>query len=67
LRIEIIKENIASLKREKAKYRRYLNRGLNDTFIRKAIRNIDKTIAKRTAQLRRYEIRKADYKKRGLI
>lgn len=67
LRISFIKDNIASLKSEKAKYSKYLGRGLNDSFIRKAIRNINNTISIRTRQLRRYEARRADYKKRGLI
>ncbi len=67
LRISFIKDNITSLKAEKTKYGKYLNRGLNDRFIRKAIRNINNTIAIRTRQLARYEARRADYKKRGLI
>ena len=67
LRIDIIKENIAGLRREKAKYSKYLGRGLNDSFIRRAIRNINRTIIIRKRQLARYEARKADYKKRGLI
>jgi hypothetical protein len=67
LRIKFIKENIKSLESEKGKYAKWLGRGLNDSFIRKAIRNINNTIRKRKAQLRRYEVRRADYKKRGLI
>lgn len=67
LRISFLKDNIASLKSEKLKYSKYLGRGLNDSFIRKAIRNINNTISIRTRQLRRYEARRADYKKRGLI
>lgn len=62
LRIDIIKENIAGLRREKAKYSKYLGRGLNDSFIRRAIRNINRTIIIRKRQLARYEARKADYK-----
>ncbi len=67
LRISFIKANIASLKSEKTKYQKYLGRGLNDSFIRKAIRNIKNTIVIRTRQLARYEARRANYKKRGLI
>ncbi len=67
LRISFIKDNIKSLQSEKTKYKKYLNRGLNDRFIRKAIRNINNTIVIRTRQLARYEARRADYKKRGLI
>lgn len=67
LRISFLKENIKSLQSEKTKYSKYLNRGLNDSFIRRAIKNIRNTIAIRTRQLARYEARRADYKKRGLI
>jgi len=67
LRISFLKDNIASLKSEKTKYSKYLGRGLNDSFIRRAIKNINNTIRIRTRQLRRYEARRADYKKRGLI
>jgi len=67
LRIKFIKANISSLKSEKTRYKKYLNRGLNDSFIRRAIRNINRTIIIRSRQLRRYEARRADYKKRGLI
>jgi len=67
LRIKFIKENIVSLKKEKVRYKRYLGKGLNDRFIRKAIRNIDNTIATRKRQLDRYEARRENYKKRGLI
>ena len=67
LRIRFLKANISSLKSEKARYKKYLNKGLNDSFIRRAIRNIDRTVRIRTRQLRRYEARRADYKKRGLI
>ncbi len=67
LRISFIKDNIKSLEAEKKKYSKYLGRGLNDSFIRKAIRNINRTIVIRKRQLRVYEVRRADYKKRGLI
>ena len=67
LRISYLKDNISSLESEKKKYSKYLNRGLNDNFIRKAIRNINRTIVIRKRQLARYVARRADYKKRGLI
>lgn len=67
LRIKFIKANISSLKAEKTRYKKYLNKGLNDSFIRRAIKNIDRTVRIRTRQLRRYEARRADYYKRGLI
>ena len=67
LRIKFIKGNISSLEAEKKKYSTYLGRGLNDSFIRKAIANIGRTLVIRRRQLRRYEARRADYKKRGLI
>ena len=67
LRISFLKANIASLNSEKTKYKKYLGKGLNDGFIRRAIRNINRTIIIRKRQLRRYEARKVDYKKRGLI
>lgn len=67
LRIKFIKSNISSLESEKTKYSKYLGRGLNDSFIRKAITNINRTLVIRRRQLRRYEARRADYKKRGLI
>ncbi len=67
LRISFIKDNITSLEAEKKKYAKYLGRGLNDRFIRKAIANINRTLVIRRRQLRRYEARRADYKKRGLI
>jgi len=67
LRIQFIKDNISSLESEKTKYSKYLGRGLNDNFIRKAIKNIKNTIRIRKRQLARYEARRANYKKRGLI
>ena len=67
LRISFIKDNIKSLESERTKYSKYLGRGLNDSFIRRAIKNIRNTIAIRKRQLARYEARRADYKKRGLI
>jgi len=67
LRISFIKDNISSLEAEKKKYSKYLGRGLNDSFIRRAIRNINSTLQIRRRQLARYEARRADYKKRGLI
>ena len=67
LRIAFIKDNIKSLESEKVKYTKYLGKGLNDSFIRRAIRNIRSTIAIRKRQLARYIARRADYKKRGLI
>lgn len=67
LRISFLKENIKSLQSEKIKYSKYLNRGLNNSFIRRAIKNMKNTIVIRTRQLARYEARRADYKKRGLI
>lgn len=67
LRISFLKENIKSLQSEKTKYSKYLNRGLNNSFIRRAIKNMKNTIVIRTRQLARYEARRADYKKRGLI
>ncbi len=67
LRISFLKANIASLNSEKTRYKKYLGKGLNDSFISRAIRNINRTIIIRKRQLRRYEARKVDYKKRGLI
>ena len=67
LRISFLKENIKSLQSEKIKYSKYLNRGLNNSFIRRAIKNMKNTIVIRTRQLARHEARRADYKKRGLI
>ena len=67
LRISFIKDNITSLEAEKKKYSKYLGRGLNDSFIRKAIRNINNSISIRKRQLARYQARRIDYKKRGLI
>ena len=67
LRISFIKDNISSLEAEKIKYSKYLGKGLNDSFIRRAIKNIRNTIAIRKRQLARYEARRVDYKKRGLI
>ncbi len=67
LRISFIKDNIKSLESERTKYSKYLGRGLNDSFIRRAIRNIRNTIVIRKRQLARYEARRADYKTRGLI
>ena len=67
LRISFLKANISNLKKEKTQYKRFLGKGLNDSFIRRAIKNIGNTIKIRSRQLKRYEARRVDYKKRGLI
>ena len=67
LRIRFIKDNIAGIEAENRKFAKYLGRGLNDKFIRRVIRTNKHKIAIRKRQLRRYEARRADYKKRGLI
>lgn len=65
--IKAIKDNITSLKKERVKTESYSGKGLNESFISKAIKNIDSTIALREKQLADYEATRAKYAKDGLI
>jgi len=67
LRRDRIKANIETIKGEIKLYKKYRGKGLNDGFINRVLRALDKKIAKRKSQLKEYEVRIADYKKRGLI
>ncbi len=48
-------------------YKKYRGKGLNDGFINRVLRALDKKLAKRKSQLKEYTARIADYKERGLI
>ena len=67
LRIRFVKDNIAGIEAENRKFSKYLGKGLNDKFIRRVIKTNKRKILIRKSQLRRYQARRADYKKRGLI
>jgi hypothetical protein len=67
LRISIIKTRIEEMKREVTTYKRYLNRGLNDRWMKHVIATIQKKIRKRTVQLNRYLARRARWKREGKI
>lgn len=67
LRIEVIQSNVNQIQQEINKYHKYLGRGLNDAWIKKVIKQLNVKLKKRKAQLKVYQDRKKDYKKRGLI
>jgi len=67
LQIKFIKENIASLEKERVKTESYLGKGLNEAFINKALKGIDKNLETRRKQLADYEVKRAKYEKEGLI
>jgi len=67
LRISVIKTKLAELQREVTTYKRYLNRGLNDRWIKHVIATIQKKIRKRTVELNRYLARRARWKREGKI
>lgn len=67
LRRDKIKSNIETIKGEIKMYKKYRGKGLNDGFINRVLRALDKKLAKRKSQLKEYTARIADYKERGLI
>ena len=67
LQIKTIQANITSLEKERVKTLSYSGKGLNEDFIKKAVKNIDDTIKIREKQLADYEATKAKYEKDGLI
>jgi len=67
MRIAIIKKRINELHGEVTTYNSYLGRGLNDKWIRHVITTIKNKIKIREAQLKRYEDRKAKYKREGWL
>jgi len=67
MRIAIMEERIVELNREVSTYKRYLNRGMNDRWIRHLIATVIKKIRVRKAQLKRYTDRRARLKRTGQI
>jgi len=67
MRILIIKDRIAGLQKEAKDYSRYLNKGLNDKWIRKVITTVNRKISTRKQQLRLYETRRTRWLKQGRI
>lgn len=67
LQIKFIKDNIASLEKEKAKIESYKGKGLNEAFISKALKGVDKNLETRRKQLADYEAKREEYAKDGLI
>jgi len=67
LQIKFIKENIASLEKEQKKIESYKGKGLNEAFITKALKGVEKNLVTRRKQLADYEEKRKEYEKDGLI
>jgi len=62
-----MEDRLVELNREVSTYKRYLNRGLNDRWIRHVITTVQRKIRVRKAQLKRYTDRRAKLKREGKI
>ena len=67
MRIQIMEDRLLELNREVHTYKHYLNRGLNDKWIRHVIVTVQRKIRVRQAQLKRYTNRRARLRREGKI
>lgn len=67
LQIKFIKDNIKSLEKERKKIESYRGKGLNEAFIEKSLKGIEKNLATRKSQLEDYEAKREEYLADDLI